>query len=135
MPTSDGVLAAIDACLDDYAVSEDAMRWAPDEPDTTPAAGEWRGFEPNYAIFDECIQVDPARLAAAFAPLVNLRLDVSGFAEVIENTRRAVEGFGRAYFNGWIAPSTYMLAGAPKRRQAVNAAYARRRRARARRRR
>jgi hypothetical protein len=36
MSNPDGVLAAIDACLDDYAVSDDAMRWAPDEPDPTP---------------------------------------------------------------------------------------------------
>ncbi|MFI7125966.1 hypothetical protein ACIBQ1_09750 [Nonomuraea sp. NPDC050153] len=32
MSNPDGVLDAIDACLDDYALSEDAMRWAPDEP-------------------------------------------------------------------------------------------------------
>lgn len=36
MTDTDGVLAAIDACLDDMDVSEDAMRWAPDEPDSTP---------------------------------------------------------------------------------------------------
>ncbi|MEV0830858.1 MULTISPECIES: hypothetical protein [Streptosporangiaceae] len=29
----DGVLAAIDACLEDYDVGPDAMRWAPDEPE------------------------------------------------------------------------------------------------------
>ena len=34
--TADGVLAAIDACLDDYAVSGDAMRCAPDKPTRTP---------------------------------------------------------------------------------------------------
>ncbi|MFI6510088.1 hypothetical protein ACIBCT_20990 [Streptosporangium sp. NPDC050855] len=33
MSNPDGVLAAIDACLDDYYVSDDAMRWAPDEPE------------------------------------------------------------------------------------------------------
>jgi hypothetical protein len=33
---TDGVLDAIDACLDDYAVSDDAMRWAPEEPDPMP---------------------------------------------------------------------------------------------------
>ncbi|MFD9950899.1 hypothetical protein ACFWYW_59210 [Nonomuraea sp. NPDC059023] len=38
MSNPDGVLAAIDACLED-ALSEDAMRWAPDEPDPT-ASGE-----------------------------------------------------------------------------------------------
>jgi hypothetical protein len=36
MPDTDGVLAAIDACLDDYTLSDDAMRWAPEEPDPTP---------------------------------------------------------------------------------------------------
>jgi|GEM_PF-4388901 len=35
MTNADGVLASIDACLDDV-LSEDAMRWAPDEPDPTP---------------------------------------------------------------------------------------------------
>lgn len=39
MPSPDGVLAAIDACLEDYTVGEDAMRWAPDEPDPDPAPG------------------------------------------------------------------------------------------------
>jgi hypothetical protein len=38
MANPDGVLAAIDACLHD-ALSEDAMRWAPDEPDPTPGYG------------------------------------------------------------------------------------------------
>jgi hypothetical protein len=32
MSNPDGVLDAIDACLEDYAISEDAMRWAPDLP-------------------------------------------------------------------------------------------------------
>ncbi|MGS2645882.1 hypothetical protein [Streptosporangium sp. G12] len=32
MSNPDGVLAAIDACLEDYDVGPDAMRWAPDEP-------------------------------------------------------------------------------------------------------
>lgn len=36
MADTDGVLAAIDACLEDWSVSDDAMRWAPDEPDPTP---------------------------------------------------------------------------------------------------
>ncbi|MEU6725527.1 hypothetical protein ABZ917_17610 [Nonomuraea wenchangensis] len=34
MSNLDGVLEAIDACLDDY-LSPDAMRWAPGEPDPT----------------------------------------------------------------------------------------------------
>ncbi|MFN2636858.1 MAG: hypothetical protein ABR585_07525 [Gemmatimonadaceae bacterium] len=38
MTNPDGVLAAIDSCLDDYALSDDAMRWAPDEPE--PASKE-----------------------------------------------------------------------------------------------
>lgn len=38
MPDTDGVLAAIDACLYD-SLSPDAMRWAPDEPDPTPEDG------------------------------------------------------------------------------------------------
>lgn len=36
MSNPDGVLASIDACLDDYELSDDAMRWAPDAPDPTP---------------------------------------------------------------------------------------------------
>lgn len=39
MSNPDGVLASIDACLDDYELSDDAMRWAPDEPDPTPEDG------------------------------------------------------------------------------------------------
>jgi hypothetical protein len=39
MSNPDGVLAAIDACLDDYELSDDAMRWAPDEPDPAPDDG------------------------------------------------------------------------------------------------
>ncbi|WP_326642938.1 hypothetical protein OG884_05935 [Streptosporangium sp. NBC_01755] len=35
MSNSDGVLAAIDACLEDYDVGPDAMRWAPDGLDLT----------------------------------------------------------------------------------------------------
>lgn len=36
MTDVDHILAAIDSCLEDETVSEDAMRWAPDEPDPTP---------------------------------------------------------------------------------------------------
>lgn len=43
MANPDGVLAAIDACLDDYAVSDEAMRWAPDEPDPTPESDSLTG--------------------------------------------------------------------------------------------
>lgn len=58
MPDTDGVLAAIDACLEDYGVSEDAMRWAPDEPgptamsagDYVPQAGGWPILDPLESI-------------------------------------------------------------------------------------
>lgn len=36
MSNPDGVLDAIDACLEDYELSPDAMRWAPEEPGPTP---------------------------------------------------------------------------------------------------
>ncbi|MEV7013320.1 hypothetical protein [Streptosporangium sp. NPDC051022] len=44
MSNPDGVLAAINACLDDYTVSEDAMRWTveePAEPKALPLANLW----------------------------------------------------------------------------------------------
>jgi hypothetical protein len=96
-------------------------------PPPAPPVTVLSGVVPQYTIVDELhMWPDPDRLREAFAPL----------GDVMENAQRAFEGFGRAYFNGWIAPSAYVLRGGPKRRsQAVNAAYARRRRARARRRR
>jgi hypothetical protein len=47
MPDADGVLASIDACLEDYAVSEDAMRWAPDEPEPTAMSADNYGPQAN----------------------------------------------------------------------------------------
>lgn len=43
MTDTDGVLAAIDACLHD-SLSPDSMRWAPDEPDPTPAVEAQASF-------------------------------------------------------------------------------------------
>lgn len=51
MPDADGVLAAIDSCLDDCAVSDDAMRWAPDEPDL--ARDGVLGATPTLTFVDE----------------------------------------------------------------------------------
>ncbi|MFI6594955.1 hypothetical protein ACIBHX_01835 [Nonomuraea sp. NPDC050536] len=51
MSNSDGVLAAIDACLEDCSVSEEAMRWAPDEPD--PTFDGFLGAEPTMTFVDE----------------------------------------------------------------------------------
>lgn len=65
MSNPDGVLAAIDACLDDYYVSDDAMRWAPDEPEPEP---ELR---------------------------VELRLDMTSFIEYFEHLSRTFSTFSR----------------------------------------
>lgn len=73
MSSPDGVLAAIDACLEDYSVSDDAMRWAPDEPGPTPCgaarAWEWAGWTgADVAFFDETHIWDRRRTEeAAFA--------------------------------------------------------------------
>lgn len=54
MNNPDGVLAAIDACLHDYDVGPDAMRWAPDEPDpTSPGTGRWYGWDSVHTVVDE----------------------------------------------------------------------------------
>ena len=72
MTDTDGVLAAIDACLDDYEVSDDAMRWAPDEPEPTPT-------------------FSPARIAA----------NASAFVEAVNGMRCAaqamLESFGKTF--------------------------------------
>lgn len=57
--SADGVLAAIDACLDDYAVSDDAMRWAPDEPETTSfRSGDWYTWDS----INERLALNPGRM-------------------------------------------------------------------------
>lgn len=69
MTDIDGVLASIDACLDDDAVSEDAMRWAPGEPGPTPTF-----------------------------PMVTIATDVSAFMEGMRRAAEsALEGFGKAF--------------------------------------
>ncbi|WP_162794819.1 hypothetical protein [Nonomuraea lactucae] len=75
MADSDGVLAAIDACLDDYAVSDDAMRWAPDQADPTPLVQLISPSSPQPAV-------------AAF----------SAFANVLRlAAEEAMQGFGKAF--------------------------------------
>ncbi|MFD1546979.1 hypothetical protein [Nonomuraea guangzhouensis] len=61
MSTPDGVLAAIDSCLDDYVVSDDAMRWAPDQPEPTPALSI--ALSVDFSAFADGL----ARAAQAFA--------------------------------------------------------------------
>lgn len=52
MPDTDGVLAAIDACLEDIDVSHDAMRWAPNEPDPIPGQ-YWHPLEQKWLVWPE----------------------------------------------------------------------------------
>lgn len=75
MADADGVLAAIDSCLDDYEVSDDAMRWAPAAPDPTPLVQPVSPFS-----------VQPA--VAAF----------SAFANALQSAaEEAMQGFGKAF--------------------------------------
>ncbi|MEV0994633.1 hypothetical protein [Nonomuraea sp. NPDC050202] len=85
MANPDGVLAAIDACLHD-ALSEDAMRWAPDEPDPTPP---FRGVTASHTFIDEA----GTALSAARAGWPIIRddaADVLEWSSVITPVREAL---------------------------------------------
>ena len=75
MSNPDGVLEAIDACLDDY-LSPDAMRWAPDQPEPQLSALRWA---PGIMSEQE---------AAA---------TVSAFADLACAAENALESFGKAF--------------------------------------
>jgi hypothetical protein len=90
MSNPDGVLAAIDACLDDYALSDDAMRWAPEEPDPTEqtayapggvvwSGGGWPVIRDEAAdLLRWSTDISPAREAivtdSAFSELLRIRM-------------------------------------------------------------
>lgn len=116
----DGVLAAIDACLDDYAVSDDAMRWAPDEPDTTSRhPGNWYGWDSTnerlaltrghmtrdggsvYTIIDETHVWDARRVEEASYALAPWQH---------EYTYRMVSQHGEGtMFQIWTPPTAYVV--------------------------
>ena len=69
--TADTTLEAIDGCLRDNSVSQDAMRWSPDaEADEVSGAGYTRGgmagFSPSLVIYDEVNWDAVERRLAAF---------------------------------------------------------------------
>ncbi|WP_157253177.1 hypothetical protein [Nonomuraea typhae] len=55
MSNPDGVLDSIDACLRDYTLSADAMRWAPDEPDPMEGVPPSSGDLIDGGTFFECV--------------------------------------------------------------------------------
>jgi hypothetical protein len=111
MANPDGVLDAIDACLEDH-LSEDAMRWAPDEPDPTPP---FRGVTAAHTFIDETgtalsaatagwpvIRDDAADvLEWSTAIVLTIEPAVTRFTEAMEGMRRAAEtalaGFGETF--------------------------------------
>ncbi|MFE3452402.1 hypothetical protein ACFXJ8_26110 [Nonomuraea sp. NPDC059194] len=103
MADTDGVLAAIDSCLDDYDLSEDAMRWAPDEPDPTPEDG--LGLWGQFINGDQLYRTTSppyefvVRHGEPLADLaVSLHADVTAFAEGMRRAAGAVaEAFGKAF--------------------------------------
>lgn len=124
MPDTDGVLAAIDACLEDYGVSEDAMRWAPDEPEppqgiapslfwaVAPPADEepsWRpisGVVTNDGLrYDEQDTVFPG-LATGWPIVESLRLEpaVSVFSGLVADLQHAAQSIGER-FSKALAPA------------------------------
>lgn len=91
MSTPDEVLDAIDSTLADYAVSEDAMRWAP-VPPPEPAFGYTSG---------EILRDVDEWIAARFED--NARLWAAPFAEIAEGLERAAQAVGEV-FEGVTSP-------------------------------
>lgn len=69
MTDPDETLSAIDAAIDGWAdyddsVSDDAMRWAPEQPER-----QWQGARPTLTFLDEAhILVEPARQQVILTP-------------------------------------------------------------------
>lgn len=108
MSNPDGVLAAIDACLDDYELSDDAMRWAPGEPDATPEDGlalwgEYLNGDRLYRTTTPPYEFVMRHGAPLVAPDVLQRLavspcvDGSAFVAIVRAAETALEGFGKAF--------------------------------------
>lgn len=83
MSTADGILDQIDSTLGDYAVSGDAMRWAPD------AAGGRPEALPRTVV----ITIDTTRINEAFAYFREIREHLHTWAEA---ARPQLEEAGRS---------------------------------------
>ena len=81
MNTADHIIDQIDTCLGDYAVSDDAMRCAPDLP---PLVGERL----------IAISIDTTSFDAAFEHIRRMREGLAAYAEAV---RPRLEEIGRTF--------------------------------------